>query len=150
MKKLQNILIVLLFFSTYSFVYSQKRNIDYFINDVITSYSEKNSIKFNSLINKDLGIHFITTIGANNNWISTKEVCFANKNEKCSIGFPYQDFLEKDTIIKSDLIYLEYTNKTYFECEKIEKKGIFVSSKGKYHTLSESIFFFIKNYKYSR
>ncbi|MBV8325643.1 hypothetical protein [Chryseobacterium sp.] len=150
---MKNVLIFLtsiLFFGCGS-VQGQNKEIEQFVKKVVEIYNQKDSKKFNQLINKNTGLVFITTIGANNSWSKVQKVCL---DKKClenkiaeSVGTSYQSFLEEYKTKDLNLNKIEFTEQSYFECEKITKKGIFITSENKFHTLSESVSFFIKNFQ---
>lgn len=125
--------------------YGQHRTVQQIVDQVIHSYNNKDSIAFNALLNKELGLYFITTLGVNNRWTYTSKMSF-NHHTDCSINDPYQDFLAQDQISNTNKKNITYSNQPFFECETIYKKGIFVANKGKYHTLSESINFYKTHY----
>lgn len=150
MKNLFLIIIASILFSSCDFLQGQNKEIEQFVKKVIVNYNDKNSEKFNQLIYKNTGLIFIITKGTNNNWEKVQSVCL---NKKCvkedlasSLEISYQSFLENYKTENLNLNKIEFTEKSYFECEKIDKKGIFVSSENKYHTLSESVNLFIENY----
>ncbi|MGE8290986.1 MAG: hypothetical protein ACN6ON_04885 [Sphingobacterium sp.] len=125
--------------------YGQHRTVQQILDQVIHSYNSKDSITFNALLNKELGLYFITTLGVNNRWTYTSKMSF-NHHTDYSINDPYQDFLAQDRISNTNQKNITYSNRPFFECETIYKKGIFVANKGKYHTLSESINFYKTHY----
>lgn len=125
--------------------YAQHRTVRQIVDHVIHSYNNKDSIAFNALLNKDVGLYFITTLGVNNRWTYSPKISF-NHHTDCSINNPYQDFLAQDQISNTNTKNITYSNQPFFECETIYKKGIFVANKGKYHTLSESINFYKTHY----
>lgn len=150
---MKNILLIIfesILFSGCNSLQGQNKDVEEFVKIVIETYNEKNSVKFNQLINKNTGLVFITTMGSNNTWLKVHKVCLSKKclqtNSTESIGIPYQSFLEGYKVENLNLNKIEFTEKSFFECEKIEKYGVFVSSKDKFHSLSGSVSFFIKNY----
>lgn len=144
MRKLLFIILTLILFSGCSSLQGQYKDVEQFVKKIVKIYNEKNSDKFNQLINKNTGLFFITTTGSNNSWSKVQSVCL---DKKCteSIGIPYQSFLEDYKTGDLNLNNIEFTEQSFFECEKIEKYGIFVSSENKFHTLSESVSFFMEN-----
>ncbi|WP_123868093.1 hypothetical protein [Chryseobacterium lactis] len=150
MKKILLILLTSIIFSGCDSLHGQNKEIKQIVKKVVEIYNQKDSEKFNQLINPETGLVLITTIGANNSWEKFQKVCL---NKKClekgtmeSAGIPYQSFLEKYKIGNLDLNKIEFTEQSFFECEKIKKEGIFVASENKFHTLSESVSFFIKHF----
>lgn len=86
-------------------------------------------------------------MGSNNTWLKVHKVCLSKKClQTNSTGIPYQSFLEGYKVENLNLNKIEFTEKSFFECEKIEKYGVFVSLKDKFHSLSGSVSFFIENY----
>ena len=126
-------------------VYGQHHTVEQTVDQVIHSYNNKDSLVFNALINKEVGLYFITTLGVNNRWTYTSKISF-NHHTDCSINTPYQDFLAQDQISNTNKKNITYSDRPFFECETIYKKGIFVANKGKYHCLSESIIFYKTHY----
>lgn len=150
---MKNILLIIfasILFSGCNSLQGQNKDVEEFVKIVIETYNEKNSVKFNQLINKNTGLVFITTMGSNNTWLKVHKVCPSKKclqtNSTESIGIPYQSFLEGYKVENLNLNKIEFTEKSFFECGKIEKYGVFVSSKDKFHSLSGSVSFFIENY----
>lgn len=143
MRILRRIIILVISCFIHIVAHGQYRTVQQTVDQVIHSYNSKDSIAFNALLNKDVGLYFITTLGVNNRWTYTSKMSF-NHHTDCSINDPYQDFLAQDQIASSKNI--TYSNQPFFECETIYKKGIFVANKGKYHTLSESINFYKTHY----
>lgn len=128
----------------------QSSDLEKFIQNVIQTYTNKDSKKFNQLIHEKNGLYIMTTIGPTTTWSNVKKVCLEQdcvKNKTAeSLGVPYQDFLESYTSGKLNLNEIEYTGNAYFECEEIEKQGVFVSSKNQYTALSDAIQFFRENF----
>lgn len=150
----KNLILVILtsiLFSGCSASYGQDKEIIQFVKKVIKTYSEKNSEKFNQLINDKVGLVCITTIGSNNYWSKVEKVCLDKNCLQTGLANAmedrYQVILETYTTGNLDLNKIEFTEQSYFECEKIEKQGIFVSSENKFHTLSQSVSFFMENAK---
>lgn len=144
MKNLLFVILTSILFSGCGSLKGQNKDVEQFVKKMVKTYNEKNSDKFNQLINKNTGLFFITTTGSNNSWSKVQNVCL---DKKCpeSIGIPYQSFLEGYKTGDLNLNTIEFTEQSFFECEKIEKQGIFVSSENKFHPLSESVSFFMKN-----
>ncbi|MDR2271116.1 MAG: hypothetical protein LBF27_09460 [Sphingobacterium sp.] len=145
MRILRRVIILVISCFIHIAVYGQHRTVEQIVDQVIHSYNSKDSLAFNAVLNKEVGLYFITTLGANNRWTHTSKISF-NYNTDCSINDPYQDFLAQDQIPNLSSKNVTYSNRPFFECETIYKKGIFVANKGKYHTLSESITFYRKYY----
>jgi len=143
MRILRRVIILVISCFTHIVAYGQQRTVEQIVDQVIHSYNNKDSLAFNALLNKELGFYFITTLGVNNRWTHTSKISF-NHHTDCSINNPYQDFLAQDQIPKSKNI--TYSDRPFFECETIYKKGVFVANKGKYHPLSESIIFYRTHY----
>ncbi len=149
MRNLLLIIVTSILFSGCGSLQGQNKEVEQFVKKVVQTYNDKNSDKFNQLINKNAGLTLITTIGPNNSWLKMQKVCL---DKKCldhqsseSAGIPYQSLLEEYKTGDLNLNAIEFTEKSYFECDKIEKQGIFVSSENKFHALSESVHFFLEN-----
>lgn len=147
MRNLLLILFTSVLFSGCGSLQGQNKDVQQFVKKVVQTYNEKNSEKFNQLIHKNTGLTFITTIGTNNTWFKVSKVCL---DKKCldsgmaeSAGVPYQSLLEDYKTGDLNTNAIEFTEKPYFDCDKIEKQGIFVASENKFHALSESISFFL-------
>lgn len=145
MRILRRLIIVAISCFIHTVVYGQHRAVQQIVNQVIHSYNSKDSIAINALLNKDLGLYFMTTLGVNKHWTHRSKISF-NYHTDCSIATPYQDFLAQDQVSNTNPKNITYSNQPFFACETIYKKGIFVASKGKYHTLSESISFYKTHY----
>ncbi|MDR6920876.1 MULTISPECIES: hypothetical protein [Chryseobacterium] len=149
---MRNVLLILftsILFSGCGSLQGQNKDVEQFVKKVVEIYNEKNSDKFNQLIDKNSGLTLITTTGPNNSWLKVQKLCL---DKKCldnriaeSAGVPYQSLLEEYKTGDLNLNTIEFTEKSFFECEKIEKEGIFVASENKFHALSESINFFLEN-----
>lgn len=149
---MRNVLLILLtsiLFSGCGSLQGQNKDVEQFVKKVVEIYNEKNSEKFNQLIDKNSGLTLITTTGPNNSWLKVQKLCL---DKKCldngtaeSAGAPYQSLLEEYKTGDLNLNAIEFTEKSFFKCEKIEKQGIFVASENKFHALSESINFFLEN-----
>lgn len=149
---MRNVLLILLtsiLFSGCGSLQGQNKDVEQFVKKVVETYNEKNSEKFNQLIDKNSGLTLITTTGPNNSWLKVQKLCL---DKKCldngtaeSAGTPYQSLLEEYKTGDLNLNTIEFTEKSFFECDKIEKQGIFVASENKFHALSESINFFLEN-----
>ncbi|MET3037458.1 hypothetical protein ABXT08_15215 [Chryseobacterium sp. NRRL B-14859] len=151
MKNLLLIVFTSILFSSCGSLHGQNKEIEQFVKKVVEAYNQKDSEKFNQLINKNTGLVLVTTLGANNSWSKVQKVCL---DKKClekgiaeSAGTPYQSFLEKYKTGSLNLNKIEFTEQSYFECDKIAKQGIFVASENKFHTLSESVSLFIKHFR---
>jgi len=145
MRILRRVIILVISCFTHIVAYGQQRTVEQIVDQVIHSYNNKDSLAFNALLNKELGFYFITTLGVNNRWTHTSKISF-NHHTDCSINNPYQDFLAQDQISIPKSKNITYSDRPFFECETIYKKGVFVANKGKYHTLSESIIFYRTHY----
>ncbi|MEI2274560.1 hypothetical protein OHD16_20600 [Sphingobacterium sp. ML3W] len=145
MRILRRVIILVISCFTHIVAYGQQRTVEQIVDQVIHSYNNKDSLAFNALLNKELGLYFITTLGVNNRWTHTSKISF-NHHTDCSINNPYQDFLAQDQISIPKSKNITYSDRPFFECETIYKKGVFVANKGKYHTLSESIIFYRTHY----
>jgi len=145
MRMLIRVIILVISCFIHIVAYGQYRTVQQIVDQVIHSYNSKDSIAFNALLNKELGLYFITTLGVNNRWTYTSKISF-NHHTDCSINDPYQDFLARDQIANPNSKTIIYSNQPFFECETIYKKGIFVANKGIYHPLSESIIFYKTHY----
>lgn len=128
----------------------QESGLNEFIQNVIQIYNRKDSKKFNQLIHEKSGLYIITSMGPTTTWSNVNKVCLEQnclKNKTAaSLGIPYQNFLESYTSGNLNLNEIEYTDNAYFECEKIEKSGVFVSSKNRYTALSDAVQFFRDNF----
>lgn len=145
MRILRQAILLIMSCFTHIAVYGQHRTVQQIVDQVIHSYNNKDSIAFNALLNKELGLYFITTLGVNNHWTHTSKISF-NHHTDCSINTPYQDFMAQDQISIPKSKNITYSDRPFFECETIYKKGIFVANKGKYQPLSESIIFYKTHY----
>ncbi|KPE49013.1 hypothetical protein [Chryseobacterium indologenes] len=149
MRNLLLILFTSILFSGCGSLQGQNKDVEQFVKKVVETYNEKDSDKFNQFIDKNTGLTLITTTGSNNTWLKVQKVCL---DKKCldngtaePAGIPYQSLLEEYKTGDLNLNTIEFTEKSFFECEKIEKQGIFVASENKFHALSESINFFLEN-----
>ena len=149
MRNLLLILFTSILFSGCGSLQGQNKDVEQFVKKVVETYNEKDSDKFNQFIDKNTGLTLITTTGPNNTWLKVQKVCL---DKKCldngtaePAGIPYQSLLEEYKTGDLNLNTIEFTEKSFFECEKIEKQGVFVASENKFHALSESINFFLEN-----
>ncbi|AKK73481.1 hypothetical protein [Chryseobacterium gallinarum] len=151
MKNLLLIFLTSILFSGCGSLHGQNKVIEQFVKKVVETYNQKDSEKFNRLINKNTGLILITTLGPNNSWSKVQKICL---DKKClekgmaeSVGNPYQLFLEEYKTGNLNLNKVEFSEQSYFECDKITKQGIFIASENKFHTLSESVSLFIKHFQ---
>lgn len=149
MKKILLIFIAITLFFGCNPNYAQNKEVEQFVKKVIENYNSKNTEEFNKLIEKNEGLIIIKTLGANSIWSKVSKVCLDNNcvsEEGQTIGVPYQSLLLDYKTKNLNLNKIEFTDKSYFECENIEKNGVFVSGIDKFHTLTNSVTFFKENY----
>jgi hypothetical protein len=150
MKNLMTIILGLFILFGCASTQGQNKKLEEVIQEIVKTYSDKDTNKLNQYIHKNNGLFIMTTIGSNTVWQKVDEICldkvclkeFPDRN----LGSPYQEFLESYSSGKLILNEIEFTDNDYFECEKIEKMGVFVSSKNQYHALSDAVQFFRENY----
>jgi hypothetical protein len=128
----------------------QNKNLEEVIQEIVKTYSDKDTNKLNQYIHKSEGLFVMTTIGTNTVWQNVDEICLEkvclNEFPDRNLGSPYQFFLESYTYGNKNLNEIEYTDNPYFECEKVEKQGIFVAAKNNYHALSDAIHIYRENF----
>ncbi len=150
MKKLIVFYLLISLSSGCSSLKGQESGLKEFVQNLIQIYNKKDSNKFNQLIHEKSGLFIMTTIGPTTTWSNVNKVCLEQDCLKIktaeSLGNPYQDFLESYASGDLNLNEIKYTDNAYFECEKIEKSGVFISSKNQYTALSDAVQFFRDNF----